>query len=228
MSKHKKKRKPSQQQLKRRGAKRSQAPVRQEEQEGELIFSEYEITDEPITTPAYQRLPAQVQEQIDELHEMVFDDPHRAAPLLEELLKKYPDVPLLYNYLAGVYSSLGEVEKARAVSVKNYEQNPDYLFAKCNYAEFCLREKKLEEIPEIFENKFDLKLLYPHRKTFHLTEVIGFGHVMGEYFYRIGEQEAAKMWYKLLAQIAPEHPLTRQLKKLLFPSLIGSVLRRLV
>jgi tetratricopeptide (TPR) repeat protein len=228
MSRHKKKRKPSQQQLKRRAAKKLQRPAHQEELESELVVSEYEITDEPVRTPAYQKLPAQVREQIEELHEMVSGDPHRAVPLLEGLLEKYPGVPLLYNYLAGAYGSLGEVEKARAVSVRNYEQNPDYLFAKCNYAEFCLREGKLEKIPEIFAGKFDLKMLYPHRKTFHVTEVVGFGHVMGTYFYKRGEKEAAKMWYRLLAEIAPEHPHTRQLKALLAPSLLGRVLKRMV
>ena len=109
--KQRKKRKPSQQQLKRQAAKkrRRSAPA---EEEVKLLLYEYEITDEPILTPAFRRLPAPVREQISELHERAQDDPAEAVPIIEDLLDQYPDVQVLYNYLAAAYSSLREEEKA--------------------------------------------------------------------------------------------------------------------
>lgn len=111
MGKQRKKRKPSQQQLKRQAAKkrRRSAPA---EEEVKLLLYEYEITDEPILTPAFRRLPAPVREQISELHERAQDDPAEAVPIIEDLLDQYPDVQVLYNYLAAAYSSLREEEKA--------------------------------------------------------------------------------------------------------------------
>ncbi len=75
------------------------------------------------------------------------------------------------DLLSIAYSSIGEDDKAEVIIKKNYEQNPDYLFAKCNYAEICFHRGQIEKIPEIFNNKFDLKLLYPKRKRFHISEL---------------------------------------------------------
>jgi hypothetical protein len=44
----------------------------------------------------------------------------------------------------------------------------------------------------IFDNKFDLKLLYPHRTTFHVSEYLAFASIMVEYYMRIGEHDAAR------------------------------------
>ena len=89
--------------------RRRSAPA---EEEVKLLLYEYEITDEPILTPAFRRLPAPVREQISELHERAQDDPAEAVPIIEDLLDQYPDVQVLYNYLAAAYSSLREEEKA--------------------------------------------------------------------------------------------------------------------
>lgn len=72
------------------------------------------------------------------------------------------------------YSKTGELEEIDALIAENYKKYPDYIFAKLNYAELCLRKQRIAEIPVIFDNKFDLKLLYPKRKKFHITEIIEF------------------------------------------------------
>ncbi|MBN1935009.1 MAG: hypothetical protein JW934_10110 [Anaerolineae bacterium] len=66
--------------------------------------------------------------------------------------------------------------------MENYRRNPDYLFARLNYAELFLRRGDYERVAEILEHKFDLKLLYPRRNRFHVSEVSNFIGLVGLYW----------------------------------------------
>jgi tetratricopeptide (TPR) repeat protein len=135
-----------------------------------VYLTQYEITDEPIEEPAYRQLPKSVKEQLERLHHDAQFHPKTAIVELLKLKKRYPQVPQIYNYLAVAYSRTGEAEKSEAITKENMRQNPNYLFAKINYAEFCLEREEYEKIPEIFEQKYDLQMLYPERKKFHVSE----------------------------------------------------------
>ena len=64
------------------------------------------------------------------------------------------------------------------------------------------------------------QLLYPKRKTFHIDEFIKFNWIVGVYFFKIGELEKAKMYYKAISSIEPKDKHTKILKKLLYPSFL--------
>ena len=72
-----------------------------------------------------------------EIHELVRNDPPAAIQRLEPLLEKFPSTPMLLNWLAAAYSNLGRSDKADELIRLNYERNPDYLFARANYAEIA-------------------------------------------------------------------------------------------
>ncbi len=188
---------------------------------------EYEITDEPIYDPHYEQLPRRVKDEIEQLHHLSQFRPRKAIPKLRGLLKRYPHIPILYNYLGVAYSHTGQHEKTKAVALKNYQRNPDYLFARINYAQLCLVEGDYEKVAEIFEHKFDLKQLYPSRNRFHISEVAGFMGLIGVYFFEIGEREAAEQYYAILQQIAPHHLMTRNLRRRLFPNFLRRLWHRL-
>jgi len=118
-----------------------------------LRLLQYEITYDPIEDHTIDNLPSHVQKEIDKL----------------------------YNFLSGAYALVSDTTKADALTQELYEKYPDYLFAKIQYAELCLRNKDLQKIPVIFNNKFDLQLLYPERKVFHISEMLSFIGFMGEY-----------------------------------------------
>jgi len=138
------------------------------------------------------------------------------------------NIPVLYNYLSVAYSRAGQREKSEAVARENYRRNPDYLFARLNYAELCLDKRDYEKIGEIFEQKFDLKLLYPQRKRFHISEVASFMGLIGIYFFETGERQAAEKYYDVLQQIAPGYPMTKRLRRKLFPNLLQRLRLRLM
>jgi tetratricopeptide (TPR) repeat protein len=171
----------------------------------------FEITDEPLEDKFSRAIPDEISDQLEELYYLCQKKPSKAIAPLEELRRQYPDIPKVYNFLYAAYELSGEKSKAREAVLEMYRRHPDYLFAKVNYAEFCLQDGNYGKIAEIFDNKFDLTILYPDRKKFHISEVRGFYGIMGRYWLQTGQTHAAKMCYKMLRQIDPENAITKGL-----------------
>jgi tetratricopeptide (TPR) repeat protein len=182
-----------------------------------LRHAEYEITDEPLDSPYLKLLPAQVRETLEDLYDKAQRQPKAAIPDLERFVATYPQVPMFANYLSIAYLKVGEIEKAEACVLESYRRHPTYLFARVHYANVCFRKGEIAKIPDIFNHKLDLKLLYPRRKRFHVSEFTGFAGIMCRYYNAIGERDAAIIYYQILKQLAPRHPLTKHAKRLLYP-----------
>ena len=208
--------------------KRRKTPARQQPQEApEVVYlTEFEITTEPMEDRRYKRLPKHVKEAFERLHYLAQSQPRQAIPELLSWIERYPDIPMLYNYLSMAYSAAGQYAEAEAVIRTNYQQNPDYLFARLNYAELCLAEGDYAQVAEIFQHKFTLTQLYPNRRRFHISEVANFMGFLGIYFFRIGQQDTARSYYELLQEIAPDFPVVKELRRLLFPGPLRRLLMR--
>lgn len=190
---------------------------------GELVrLVSYEITYEPLKDER-NPIPKPVEDRLQELYNLAHEHPRQAIEQLLELKEKYPKVPVLYNFLSAAYGRAGDKQAGNAVAEENYRNNPDYLFAKINYAQLCLLNGKHEQIPAIFDNKFDLSLLYPHRKIFHVTEFLGFSGVMCAYYSVTGKRETAKILYKAMVDIEPESPMVAFAGRFLFTPLIDGL-----
>jgi tetratricopeptide (TPR) repeat protein len=192
-------------------------PVSRKPTSGQLIQSAYEITDEPLDSPYLKHLPAQVRDTLDDLYDKAQRQPKETIPDLERLVATYPQVPMFANYLSVAYVQVGDIEKAEACVLEAYRRHPTYLFAKVNYANVCLQKGEISKIPEIFDHKLDLNLLYPRRTRFHVSEFTGFAGVMCRYYGAIGERDAAVIYYQILKQLAPRHPITKHARRLLYP-----------
>jgi tetratricopeptide (TPR) repeat protein len=223
-----------QKQLAKKAAKRKNkpvdkrpAPIARESKPARMLS--YEITDEPIPEPSVERLPEPVKDQLETLHnEVLLQKPEKALAVLKPLSEQYPDVPQLYNYLHAAYRQLDDQTNAQRVLQETLERFPDYLFGRVAYANDCLQRGEIEKVPEIFNNKYDLKLLYPKRRRFHISEVLGFCATMAWYFHSLGEFDRAQMYYELMRQLDPEHRNTRFIERLLYPSRLGTLFRRLL
>src|SRR5919199_2934593 len=182
-----------------------------------LVYTEYDITDEPLENRHIKQLPVQVQARMNDLYELAQRDPRQAIPELERLVTTYPHIPTFFNHLSIAYLAAGDQEHATALVWEAYRRHPQYLFAKVNYANLCLQQGEIEKVPGIFDHAFDLKQLYPHRKRFHVSEFTGFAGVMCQYFCAIGELNTATLYYQMLKQVAPHHPMTKHAKRVLYP-----------
>lgn len=192
-----------------------------------LHLAQYRVTDEPIKDRAYRRLPASVKEQLTRLHSDAQREPQQAIPELLALKKKYPNIPQIYNYLTVAYSASKEMEKAEATIEENIRKNPDYLFARVNYAEVCMARKEYDKVPEIFDHAYDLQALYPKRKQFHISEFANFMGIMGFYFAKTGQQETAETYNEILQEMASDFPMAKRLNRELHPGPLIRLLKRL-
>jgi tetratricopeptide (TPR) repeat protein len=193
-----------------------------------VYVTQYEITDEPIQEPAYRRLPKAVKEKLENLYQVAQRHPQQAIYELTELQRKYPRVPQIYNYLAVAYSYSGEKEKAEEITQENIRKNPNYLFARINQAQLLLAKKEYDKIPEVFENKYDLQMLYPKRRKFHISEVANFMGIMGLYFFRTNQRDMAEKYNDVLQEIASDFPIAKALNRELNPGITTRVMKRLL
>ena len=193
-----------------------------------VYVTQYEITDEPIQEPAYRRLPNAVKEKLENLYQEAQRHPQQAIYELTELQRKYPKVPQIYNYLAVAYSYAGEKEKAEEITQENIRTNPNYLFARINQAQLLLAKKEYDKIPEVFENKYDLQMLYPKRRKFHISEVANFMGIMGLYFFRTNQRDMAEKYNDVLQEIASDFPIAKALNRELNPGITTRVMKRLL
>ncbi len=185
----------------------------------EIEQSVYEVSYQPKIDQAVRNLPQDIQQELDCLYGQIAKAPTQAISRLLELKQLYPKVMLLNNYLAVAY---GYVDKEKQIQCirENYQQHPNYLFARCHYAQLCLEQGELELIPPIFGHKFDLKALYPRRSRFHITEYLAFMLVLCLYFNARGEREKAEKIYQGMREAAPDAQEVKQAKRALHPGLL--------
>jgi tetratricopeptide (TPR) repeat protein len=188
----------------------------------------YEVTDERMLDKTVKKLPSRVRKQIEELYGLLSSDPEKAIPPLIELIKKYPDVPVFSNYLIAAYRMSGQQEKANAIILESYKKHPDYLFAKINYALYWIQKGHPHKVPEIFDHKLELQMLYPDRIKFHITEFLNFNGLMALYYSAIGEREIAIRYYQIIKKIDPTYDIVQVVKNALYPSLTVRLLRKLL
>lgn len=86
---------------------------------------------------------------------------------------------------------------------------------------------ELDRIPAVFDHKYDLKMLYPERNKFHITEVANFMGIMGLYFARTGQRDVAQTYHAILQEIAPDFPISQALHRELNPGRITPGRKRL-
>jgi len=195
--------------------------------QAKLTFVSYDIVFDPIE----DKKDIYKDPELDQAKEKIYYDTHKnpkkCVSRLLPLIEKYPDDPVLYNYLYAAYSLMGEQAKADDITIETYRKFPDYLFGKIGYVEKCLRDDNLDEIPRILDNKYDLKSHYPDRTKFHITEFTSFVGTVGFYFCRIKKLEIAEKYYEILKGVAPNDPQTKRLESALKISRSMTVLEKL-
>ena len=183
-----------------------------EEEQLPIMFSGYTITYEPINDYS-----AKIRKRVTAVYDLLHSDPRQAIKQLEKLMERYPQIPVFGNYLAVAYEQIGDYEKSEYWLEENYRRHPDYLISRVNMGEKYLREKRLDKVEEVLAGKFDLKLLYPDRDVFHVTEAIAFFGLAGKYFWFKGQKQQARVCYELLAKIQPDCPSALFLQSVLHP-----------
>jgi tetratricopeptide (TPR) repeat protein len=163
-------------------------------------FYSYEITYEPVLDFSTYGVTKADISSFQKASRQLNNNPKKALPTLEKLVELYPMVPHFFNNLAFAYQKLEKYELSNNMVGQIRHKFPEYLFGRISYATECLKNN-LEEIPKIFNGHYDLKLLYPERNVFHVSEVIAFFNLMGRYFAKKGEFQKAEIYLEVLSKL---------------------------
>ena len=142
-------------------------------------------------------------------------DPKKAYSQALAWKEERKNHPAIDNLLAFLHLQNKELKKAEELIMQSYGNYPDYLFAKINYADQCLRKKQRKEIPRIFPT-FELSKLLPHKAAFHVSEFRGFMILLARYHRQIGKKKDAQKYYEYAYTADPSHPSVIALEKELF------------
>lgn len=132
-------------------------------------------------------------------------DPKNAYAKALALKEEKQNHPALDNLLAYLHLQNKQLKKAEELIEQSYKNYPNYLFAKINYADQCLRKKQKEKIPYIFST-FELSELFPEKTYFHVSEFRGFMILMARYHRLIGQRKEAQKYYEYAYAADPSHP----------------------
>ena len=123
---------------------------------------------------------------------------------LKNNMAKYPHNPTFHSLLVNAYDRHQDEESSEKAIEELYAKFPDYLFAKTLYAELLLDRQETDKVPEVFGGEYTLATIYPHRKTFHVSELIQFNTVMCWYFLEKEDVHTAYLYGKMLLQLDNE------------------------
>ncbi len=174
----------------------------------------FEITKEALPDPRVDALPDADRERFLDVSEGLYDRPRRLVADIEDLIRRYPHIPKLYNHLAIAYQDAGRRDDADRIFHQTYELFPEYLFGRAAYAQICMRDGETDKVPGIFNNRMTLIHLYPNRKLFHASEVVAFFSIMAEYNSRIGNFAQAQIHLDVLNKVAPNSPAVAQVNSI--------------
>lgn len=149
------------------------------------------------------------------IHSQIQENPEKYVSTLEAFYQDHLHVPEVANLLTFAYLRLKKSKQAEELIKITYDLHPSYLCAKINYADQCLRYKKIQEIPAIFHHKHDLLELYPERFSFHYSEFRGFMVCMGFYHLACKNRDYADKHRSVAEEVDPLHPGVIALKKAL-------------
>ena len=150
------------------------------------------ITNDPSLADKENKISPELRIHLEDLYEEVIKGKKSTIKKLKRLIEKYPDTPVLKNYLSVLYSKLGDWDKVNEVNHELVKAYPDYLFGKMNLAMEYLFEEEYEKAFKVFDGKFEIYEMYPNREVFHEKEVKSFYSTLFRCFVGIREFEMAE------------------------------------
>lgn len=164
------------------------------------------ITNEPVEEARFAKMAAKDKDRLNEIMQQIPQKPRKIIAELLSLLQRYPDVPVIHNYLAIAYHYNKQEDKYVEMLYETCRKFPEYLFGKLSLCEYCLNNDNHIEIPTILDRKMEIWMHYPNESVFHVSEVRTFYYVVGCYFAMENKLARALYHYFSLAAIGLDHP----------------------
>ncbi len=143
--------------------------------------------------------------------EVLAGNPKAIKPL-EELVRRCPHLPQAQNHLYTLYMMRGKRRKARRLLRELRKNHPNYLFGITNESNQLVQKKKdTAAARRLMGEHLLLQDLYPERKVFHVSEVMGYYQSAILLLLEEGDIEGAEERHGILLEIDPEHSITERI-----------------
>jgi hypothetical protein len=189
-------------------------------------YATYQITHDPIPDNEMTVLPLSVEKELGKIHIKMMKGKgggKSSVKKLEELHHRFPEAKVIANFLSNAYKIYGD-PKSEEFIYQVYKLYPDYLFARVEYADLCLKNGDIETAKDVFKEGFDLHLIYPDRDLFHVSEFLAISGFACHYFFKIGDHEKLHTLFKTMQKLAPEHPATKSVERhFIFPDILDAL-----
>ena len=144
------------------------------------------------TDNKYRNIPSAISEVQEELHDLAYKGSTFAIKKIERWIEKYPNVPLLYNYLSTAYVCNKQSEKGEKINEIGAKRFPEYSLCRINMAVTAITNENLEKAEAILGKNLELSEFLPNREIYHVSEVIQFQEVVVYLCIAKGEFELAE------------------------------------
>jgi len=163
-----------------------------------------QLTEEP------NPVPPSLRNKIEDLHFEVYVNPKATIPELIKLTGKYPEIPVLKNYLFLAYSLCNKNKKAEELLDETIKKHPNYIFGISNKILNIDDHDELLTHGHLLGNPRDVRELVGYDKPIHIIAYISYQQAAAHYEAHIGEDDAAvKRLDNLIELDAPEDILDR-------------------
>jgi tetratricopeptide (TPR) repeat protein len=174
-----------------------------------------EIVRGPLRDPRLAQLPKEIRDALPRVHALVREDPASAIAELRVWIEREP-LPMFFNWLGTAYGAVRDLQAMEDTVRENYRRNPQYVFARVNYAQLCLDEHDPEGVREALGEGFDIRALLGGRKRVHVSELVGYLYVVALYHLQVGDRDAAEKAFEILKDADPDAPATEELWRRLY------------
>lgn len=140
------------------------------------------------------------QDMIEDLHGLAQSKKREGVPRLKRMVKHFPGVPVLKNYLAVAYQTRGDAMRARRVRREMFEKHPDYFFAKVAEAQRLHEEGRAAEMPTVLGGSMTLREALGTEEDPHISEWKNFQLMAAFWHLDAGRSEHAEMILKAMRQ----------------------------
>jgi hypothetical protein len=186
-------------------------PLEQDRKIPQIETVSYSINWDSLNTR--RKITSDLRDEICDFYYSIQKNPKDQIPKLKELLEEYSDIQIFYNYLENAYREEEDFDNANEIARLTAKKFPDFIFGKVSQIELSLESKELDKVPEILQDKYDFRLLYPEKATFHIQEVLAFNFALGKYFALKTEPEKANQYLENIKGIDEDHIFVKQLQK---------------
>lgn len=175
-----------------------------------------QYTFDTLDEPAMRRVSPADRDRMDALLSRLKAAPAEVIDEVEALHRRYPDVLCFENWLCVCYRALGRRDEAARIYERQFQQNPDYIFARTSLADMALEVFDLDTAIDLIQPDTEtLKSLFPNREKFHISEVRHWHLLMGKIALLRGDLPQTRQCRDLLRHLEPNSPAAAELERLL-------------